>query len=190
MWTKTLFDYLLALILLPFIIPVVFILIIFSTIDTNEIGLFTHQRVGKNGKLFSIYKIRSMKGNTDSDITLSDNPQITRFGKFIRKTKLDELPQLFNILSNQMSFVGPRPDVPGYADKLKGNDRIILSVKPGITGPAQLAYKNEEVLLSLQENPLQYNDEIIWPDKVRINKAYVENWSFLNDLTYLYKTVF
>src|SRR5690606_38171363 len=98
------------------------------------------------------------------EFTSSGSPNITAFGKFIRKTKLDELPQLFNILLNQMSFVGPRPDIPGYADELKNGDRIILTVKPGITGPAQLAYKNEEIILSQKENPLQYNDEVIWPD--------------------------
>lgn len=190
MWRKTLFDYLLALALLPFILPVIMVLILLSTIDTRKFGLFRHRRIGKDGKPFFIYKIRSMKGKVDDDVTLSRTPHITRFGQFIRQNKLDELPQLFNILLNQMSFVGPRPDVPGYADKLEGGDRVILSVKPGITGPAQLAYKNEEALLSRQGNPLQYNDEVIWPDKIRINKLYVQNWSFYRDLSYIFRTIF
>ncbi len=190
MGIKTFFDYTLAVLLLPVFLPVILILIVISTIDTQEFGVFTHQRVGKDGKIFSIYKIRSMKGNKEAEFTSSGSPNITAFGKFIRKTKLDELPQLFNILLNQMSFVGPRPDIPGYADELKNGDRIILTVKPGITGPAQLAYKNEEIILSQKENPLQYNDEVIWPDKIRINREYVENWSFYKDLTYIFKTIF
>src|SRR5690606_34927236 len=189
MWIKTLFDYLLALALLPFVLPVIITLILLSTIDTKEFGLFMHERIGKNGKSFLIYKIRSIKGSLDFNTSLSES-HITPFGNFIRKNKLDELPQLFNILLNQMSFVGPRPDIPGYADKLEGNDRIILTVKPGITGPAQLAYKNEEIILSQKEDPLQYNDEVIWPEKIRINKEYVENWSFYKDLSYIFKTVF
>lgn len=187
---KLIFDYLLALGLLPLVLPLILILVLISTIDTNEFGLFVQKRIGKNGTLFSIYKIRSMKGNYEYDITTATTHNITPFGKFLRQTKLDELPQIFNILFNQMSFVGPRPDVPGYADKLQGDDRLILTIKPGITGPAQLAYKDEETILSKQENPLRYNDEVIWPDKVRINKDYIRNWSFLKDITYILKTLF
>lgn len=188
--TKFIFDYLLAIIILPMLLPLIILLIIISTIDTGEFGLFSQKRVGKNGKIFSIYKIRSMKGSYDSDITTTVSHNITKLGHILRNYKLDELPQVFNILLNQMSFVGPRPDVEGYADQLKGDDRIILSIKPGITGPAQLAYKNEEIILSQQENPTQYNDEIIWPDKVQINKAYIKNWSFANDLKYIIQTIF
>ncbi len=187
---KLIFDYLAAIIILPITLPIIVILILISTFDTGEIGIFTQKRVGKGGRIFFIYKIRSMKGNNESDITTVTTHNITGFGNFLRKNKLDELPQIINILSGQMSFVGPRPDVPGYADKLEGEDRIILSIKPGITGPAQLAYKNEEIILSHQENPLQYNDQVIWPDKVKINKKYVENWSFSKDLVYLWKTFF
>lgn len=190
MWIKHLFDYLMALIILPVALPIIIILIIISTIETGQFGLFTHKRVGKSARLFNIYKIRTMKGSNESDITTFKTHKITKVGSFLRNNKLDEFPQLFNILLGQMSFVGPRPDVSGYADKLEGEDRIILSVKPGITGPTQLAYKNEETILSLQKDPVLYNDEIIWPDKIRMNKKYVENWSFYKDLIYVLKTVF
>ncbi len=190
MGVKTIFDYTLAILLFPFLFPVILILILVSTLDTGEFGLFSQTRVGKNAVLFQIFKIRSMKGMYEVDVTTDKTHKITGFGKFIRRSKLDETPQIFNILLGQMSFVGPRPDVPGYADKLVGEDRIILSFKPGITGPAQLAFKNEEEILNQQLNPLRYNDEVLWPEKVQINKDYVQNWSFSLDLHYLIKTLF
>jgi lipopolysaccharide/colanic/teichoic acid biosynthesis glycosyltransferase len=123
-------------------------------------------------------------------ITIKDDPRITFIGKFLRNFKLDELPQLFNVLLGHMSFVGPRPDVVGYSDQLKGNDRIILTVKPGITGPATIKFRNEELILSKQSDPKKYNDTIIWKEKVKINKVYIENWSFLGDLNYIIQTIF
>lgn len=189
MWLKTVFDYVFALFLLPFLLPVIFILVVISTLDTAQLGWFGHDRIGKNGRHFSIYKIRTMKGHSDNPISTAKTHQITRIGRFLRQTKLDELPQIFNILFGQMSFVGPRPDVAGYADLLSDEDRLILSVKPGITGPAQLAFKNEDDLLSEQLDPVQYNDEVIWPKKVAINRAYVQNWSFLKDIGYILKTI-
>lgn len=190
MIVKTLFDYLLALILLPILLPVILILVLISTLDTRSFGLFSQTRVGKNGQFFQIYKIRTMKGAYDVAVTTEKTHKLTSIGKFFRNSKLDELPQIFNILLGQMSFVGPRPDVPGYADQLQGEDRIILKVKPGITGPAQIAFKNEEEILVLQENPLKYNDEVLWPEKVKINKKYVQNQSFWSDLNYIFKTIF
>ena len=130
-----------------------------------------------------------MKGEYSSSITTGEM-RITKLGKFLRRYKLDEIPQIFNILKGDMSWVGPRPDVFGYADKLEGEDRIILSVKPGITGPAQLKYRNEEEILSKVKDPKLYNDNIIWKDKVKINKDYIENWSFTNDVNYLLRTIF
>ncbi|MGM0760450.1 MAG: sugar transferase, partial [Thermodesulfobacteriota bacterium] len=103
--------------------------------------------------------------------------------------KIDALPQLINALKGDMSFVGPRPDVPGYADLLEGEDRVILSVRPGITGPATLHYRDEEALLAEQDDPEAYNRDVIWPDKVRLNREYVENWSFRKDLQYIWQTV-
>ena len=129
-----------------------------------------------------------MAGN-DTTITSSNDVRITKSGAFFRKTKIDELPQLWNVLIGQMSFVGPRPDVPGYADRLQGKDRRVLSVRPGITGPAQLAYRDEEDILADQNDPVKYNDEVIWPDKVKINLDYVKNYSFFKDLYYIWKTI-
>lgn len=190
MWIKTVFDYVLALVLFPILLPVILLLVLFASIDTRQFGLFTQERIGKNAKPFLIFKIRSMRGKSKSFVTTEKSHEITALGRFLRKNKLDELPQIFNILTGDMSFVGPRPDVKGYADELKGEDRIILSVKPGITGPAQIAFQNEEEILNQQNNPLQYNDEVIWPQKVKINRHYVENWSFLQDLKYIWQTIF
>ena len=132
--------------------------------------------------------MRSRK-DLKTTVTISGDSRITVSGAFFRKWKIDELPQLVNILLGQMSFVGPRPDVPGYADRLQGEDRIILSIRPGITGPAQLAYKNEEEILANQDNAVKYNDEIIWPDKVRINREYIEDYSLFRDFYYIWKTI-
>ncbi|MBW7870609.1 MAG: sugar transferase [Flavobacteriia bacterium] len=190
MAVKNLFDFLMALLLLPFLFPIIFILIVLSTVDTAQFGLFTQTRIGKDGKPFLIFKVRTMKGDQESDITTLKTHKITAIGNFIRKTKLDELPQLFNVLFGQMSFVGPRPDVPGYADQLKGDDRLMLKVRPGITGPAQLKFRNEEEILNLQDDPKKYNDEVLWPEKVKINLDYVKNRSFGLDLKYIADTIF
>ena len=149
-------------------------------------------RVGKEGHLFRILKIRTMKTDFENMtlITTSKDKRITMLGKLFRKYKVDEIPQLINILIGDMSFVGPRPDVPGYADELEGDDRIILTVRPGITGPAAIKYRDEGELLQSQADPQRYNDNIIYPDKVRINKEYVMNYSFINDVKYILKTIF
>jgi len=164
---------------------------IVATVETRSNGLFVQKRVGLNGKLFSVYKIKTMKqiDGLETTVTTSQDRRITKSGAFFRKTKIDELPQLFNVLFGSMSFVGPRPDVEGFADRLEGDDRIILSIRPGITGPASLKYKNEEEILSKQKDPEKYNLEVIWPDKVRINKEYLKNWSLKNDIKYILKTV-
>ena len=142
--------------------------------------LFKQTRIGKNGVPFTIYKLRTIpEGATMPNA----------WGAFLRKSKLDELPQLLNVLKGEMTLVGPRPDVPGYADLLQGDDRIILTLKPGITGLASLKYRNEEQLLAQQPNPKQYNDEVIWPDKVRINKWYASNRTFLIDLQIIFYTL-
>ena len=166
--------------------------IIGARIDTEQSGIFRQRRVGLNGRLFNIMKIRTMRDSNriSTVVTTADDPRITRFGRVLRRTKLDELPQLFNILRGDMSFVGPRPDVPEYMDRLTGDDRLILSVRPGITGPATIKYRNDEQLLAGQQNPLRYNDEVIFPDKVRINSRYVENYSFSTDLRYIWVTLF
>ncbi len=164
---------------------------ILASFSTHKFGIFRQERVGKDGKTFKIYKIRTMKEFIPKEdfITLKNDKRITPFGQFLRAYKLDELPQLFNVFIGEMSVVGPRPDVLGYADHLKGKDEIILMVKPGITGPATLKFKNEEDLLSQQENPKKYNDEVIWPEKIRINKQYILEWTLINDIKYVVKTI-
>jgi lipopolysaccharide/colanic/teichoic acid biosynthesis glycosyltransferase len=126
----------------------------------------------------------------DTTITAENDPRITRLGALFRKTKIDELPQLWNVLLGQMSFVGPRPDVPGYADKLTGEQRVVLSIRPGITGPATLKYKNEEALLAAQNDPKKFNDEVIFPDKVKVNMEYIYYYSFKRDIRYILQTLF
>ena len=136
--------------------------------------IFKQERVGRYGRLFIMYKFRSMTvAHSGSSVSVKGESRITPLGAKLRKYKLDELPELWNVLIGDMSFVGPRPDVPGYADNLKGDDRRMLLLKPGITGPASLKYRNEEELLAEQEDPQKYNDEVLFPDKVRINIEYL-----------------
>jgi lipopolysaccharide/colanic/teichoic acid biosynthesis glycosyltransferase len=164
---------------------------IFATIDIGAGGFFTQTRVGRHGQIFKVIKIRTMRNdeNISTSITGSDDPRITRLGRWLRRMKLDELPQLVNILLGQMSFVGPRPDVPGFADKLRGDDRIILELRPGITGPATLKYRNEEEIVAEQDDPEAFNRTVIWPDKVRINKEYANNYSLSGDLRIILETI-
>ena len=153
--------------------------------------IFKQKRIGQHGKLFTMYKFRSMTVNhSGSSISVKGESRITPLGAKLRKYKLDELPELWNVLIGDMSFVGPRPDVPGYADKLEGEDRRILLLKPGITGPASLKYRNEEELLAQQEDPQKYNDEVLFPNKVRINIEYLDHWSFWNDIKIIIYTIF
>ncbi|RRO12125.1 sugar transferase [Flavobacteriaceae bacterium 14752] len=189
---KRLFDFLLAILGLVCFLPVLLLLLVITSINTNSFGLIAQTRIGKDAKPFKLLKFKTMKDTQEIShhITTSNDPRITTFGRFLRKTKLDELPQLWNVLLGDMSLVGPRPDVPGYADQLQGEDRIILSVRPGITGPASLAFRNEENILTQQKHPKQYNDEVIWPKKVEINKAYVNNYSFKKDMHYILQTIF
>lgn len=152
--------------------------------------LFKQERVGKDARLFTTYKFRSMSMNHGgSSVSVAGESRITPLGAVLRRYKLDELPELWNVLKGDMSFVGPRPDVPGYADQLQGADREMLRLRPGITGPATLKYRNEEELLALQPDPQKYNDEVIWPDKVRINCYYLHHYSFIKDIQFILCTV-
>jgi lipopolysaccharide/colanic/teichoic acid biosynthesis glycosyltransferase len=162
-----------------------------ATIDTRRNGFFRQERVGRHGKLFKIVKIRTMRNNSvhQAHVTVAGDPRITRTGSFLRASKIDELPQLFNVLIGDMSFVGPRPDVEGFADRLTGDDRLILSLRPGITGPATLAFRNEEELLADQEDPEEYNRNTLYPQKVALNRKYLENWSFGSDLRLIIATL-
>jgi lipopolysaccharide/colanic/teichoic acid biosynthesis glycosyltransferase len=186
---KRIFDFFFVLIGLSIAWPIILFSWTIASIETKSNGFFLQKRVGKEGKMFTIIKIKTMYLKDGNTITTANDKRITKSGKIFRKFKIDELPQLINVLKGDMSFVGPRPDVPGYADKLEGEDRIILSIRPGITGPAQLKYKNEEEILANVDNPKKYNDEVIWPDKVKINKEYIKNWSFKKDIEYIIKTI-
>jgi len=185
------FDVFAAFIGLLFSAPIVIIAWVIAAFETKSNGFFIQSRVGLSGRLINVVKIKTMKNTTEhrSSITTESVASITKSGDFFRKYKIDELPQLWNVLIGDMSFVGPRPDVPGYADTLTGDDRIILTIRPGITGPASIKYKNEEELLKNQSNPKQYNDEIIWPDKVTINKKYIESYTFIKDVKYIIQTI-
>ena len=164
---------------------------VISTVDTRQNGFFFQERVGRQGKIFKIIKIRTMRRveGLTSDVTVHQDPRITRTGAILRKLKLDELPQLINIILGQMSFVGPRPDVVGFADLLRGEDRIILTVRPGITGPASLAFSNEEEMFFGCDDPECYNREVIFPLKVEINRNYVKEYRFLKDISYIADTL-
>lgn len=157
--------------------------------DTGASGFFCQQRVGRDGKLFKVVKLRTMRPVEGTTVTQAGDARITRWGAKLRRYKLDELPQLWNVLIGDMSLVGPRPDVPGFMDHLTGSDRKILMLRPGITGPASLKYRNEEELLAGVDDPERYNAEVIWPDKVRINLEYLNDWSFRKDIGYIVKTV-
>lgn len=153
-------------------------------------ALFRQTRIGRHGKPFTILKFRTMTvGHGGSSVSVAGESRITPLGAVLRRYKIDELPELWNVLIGDMSFVGPRPDVPGYADRLQGDDREMLELRPGITGPASLKYRNEEELLAAVDNPQEYNDTVIYPDKVRINRYYLHNYSFMKDIEMIVCTV-
>ena len=190
MFLKRLFDLFVSLVGIIVLLPVFLIIALLVKIKTPGPLFFVQQRVGRYGKLFSLVKFRTMlAGQKGNNITVKGESRITPLGAFLRKYKLDELPELWNVLKGDMSFVGPRPDVPGYADRLKGEERKILELRPGITGPASMKYSNEEELLALQPDPVKYNNEVIWPDKVRINLDYMRNRNFRFDLKMIIYTV-
>ena len=151
---------------------------------------FCQKRTARFGKVFTIYKFRTMIiSHEGSTVSVKGESRITSLGGKLRRLKLDELPELWNIFKGDMSFVGPRPDMPEYFQQLEGEERKILELRPGITGPASLKYVNEEELLASVPDPKRYNDEVIWPDKVRINLEYYYNRSFLYDLGIIIKTI-
>lgn len=188
---KWCFDRFMALIgLLVLFLPLLIIGILIK-IDSKGPMFFMQWRIGRGGKPFRICKFRTMKDQAEGDsITTADDPRVTRMGHWLRHSKVDCLTELVNVLIGQMSFVGPRPDVPGYADQLQGDNRRILQLRPGITGPASIKYRDEEELLAQQADPKTYNDTVIWPDKVKINLDYLDHWTFLGDIQLIFKTVF
>ena len=150
---------------------VIFFMLI-AAIDTQSSGVFLQQRIGRYGKAFTIFKLR----------TIRKSGKISRAGNFLRKSKIDELPQLLNVVLGDMSFVGPRPDIAGYYDTLRDNERQLLQLRPGITGLASLKYYNEEDILAAVDNPEKYNDEVLFPDKIRLNLQYLKHRSMFLDI--------
>ncbi len=179
-WWKAMMDYGIVLPATMLLLPVLLVLFLVASLDTGFPGIFRQERIGRYGKIFIIYKFRTYHA-----VTHTKSP----VGNWMRKYKLDELPQLFNILKGEMSLVGPRPDIPGYYDSLKGNDRLVLELKPGLTSEAGVKFRDEEKILSQQTNSLQYNDEVLFPEKVKMNIDYYHNLSFKNDLKILLKTL-
>lgn len=191
MWLKWIFDRVIALIGLIVLLPVFLVVGILIKIKMPDGPiLFRQKRVGKRGRIFTMVKFRSMVvSHSGSSVSVTGESRIPPLGAKLRKYKLDELPELWNVLIGDMSFVGPRPDVPGFADKLVGEEREILQLRPGITGPASLKYRNEEEILASVDDPIRYNAEVIYPDKVRINLDYLRHWSFSRDLKYIVQTL-
>ena len=189
---KRLFDIFFSFLGLILLLPVFIIISILIKIDSSGPVFFLQERVGLNGKYFKIIKFRSMKINHNDSltVTLKNDKRITRVGKKLRKYKIDEVPELMNVLIGDMSFVGPRPDVPGFADLLEGNDRNILKLRPGITSSASIKYSNEEQLLLEKKDPISYNKNVIFPDKVKMNLNYYENNNIWIDIKIIFATIF
>jgi lipopolysaccharide/colanic/teichoic acid biosynthesis glycosyltransferase len=185
------FDVVLAAVLLLAFWWLIVLAAIVARLDTRRSGFFVQDRIGRNGEPFQLIKIRTMRQveGIEGTVTAESDVRITKVGRILRRYKIDEMPQLINILKGDMSFVGPRPDVSGFADTLEGEDRVILAVRPGLTGPASLKYKDEERLLASVDNPERFNKEVIWPDKVKINRGYIQNWRFRDDLVCLFRTI-
>ena len=190
-FVKRLFDLSLSVTGLLFCWPIILMGWIASALSTGANGFFVQQRVGMHGKCFPVIKLRTMRkvAGVTTTVTAQNDVRITKIGSLLRTLKIDELPQLFNVLAGHMSLVGPRPDVPGFADLLEGDDRIVLSIRPGITGPATLEFRKEEELLSSVDNPDEYNQNVIWPEKVRLNREYINNYSLAADVRCLWQTV-
>lgn len=202
---KYIFDRLMALVGLLFLWPVLlFVAVLIRIKMPGGPVIFRQKRVGKDGKLFTCHKFRTMTvKHSGSTVSVAGDNRITPLGAKLRHYKLDELPGLWDVLVGNMSFVGPRPDVPGYADQLKGADREVLKLRPGITGPATLKYRLEDEMISdyvakKQQNgdkrstqviAEEYNDKVIYPDKVRINRYYLHHYSFIKDIQMIFCTV-
>lgn len=189
---KRIIDFMAALAGLALTWWLILLVIILARMDTGLGGLFRQERVGRFGRPFYIYKIRTMRpvDSITTNVTTDNDRRITGLGRIFRKAKLDELPQLWNVLRGEMSLVGPRPDVQDVYDMESEEVRIVLSVRPGITGPATIKYRNEEKLLAAASDAERYNSEVIFPDKLRINRLYVENYRLVDDFKYIWRTVF
>jgi len=185
------FDIIFSFVGLVLTFPLIFVSFLAIVISSRTSGLYAPYRIGRHGLPFKIYKLKTMRevNGPINSVTTKNDPRITNIGKWLRKFKIDELPQLWNVLKGEMSLVGPRPDVTGFADQLQGQDREILSLLPGITGLATLKFKQEEELLAQQKDPVTYNREVIWPEKIKLNREYIKNYSFGLDVQILWKTI-
>ncbi|PZW43736.1 lipopolysaccharide/colanic/teichoic acid biosynthesis glycosyltransferase [Mesonia algae] len=185
------FDIIFSFVGLVFTFPLIFVSFLAIVISSRTSGIYAPYRIGRHGLPFKIYKLKTMRevNGPINSVTTKNDPRITSIGKWLRKFKIDELPQLWNVLKGEMSLVGPRPDVAGFADQLQGQDREILSLLPGITGLATLKFKQEEELLAQQKDPIAYNREVIWPEKIKLNREYIKNYSFGLDVQILWKTI-
>jgi lipopolysaccharide/colanic/teichoic acid biosynthesis glycosyltransferase len=189
--SKRIFDIVASFLGLVFFLPLFLMVALLIKILMPGSVFFLQKRAGRANKPFTIFKFRSMiENHGGSTVSVQGEKRITPLGAFLRKSKIDELPELWNVLKGDMSFVGPRPDMPAYAERLEGEEKLILKLRPGITGPASLKYANEEKLLAAQSDPQKYNDEVLWPDKVRINLDYYYHRSFFGDLSLIFRTVF
>lgn len=188
---KRIFDVVFSFLGLVILLPLFLIIALLIRVKMPGGPVFYRQRrVGRGGRHFTMVKFRSMQVGCDaSSVSVAGEARITPLGAKLRRWKLDELPELWNVLKGDMSFVGPRPDVPGYADRLQGEDRVVLQLRPGITGPASLKYRNEEAILATVEDAQVYNDEVIFPDKVRINREYYYNRTFWGDIKIILMTL-
>ncbi len=202
---KWFFDRVAALLGLLALWPVFIVVLMLIKVKMPDgPAIFRQQRVGKDGRLFTCHKFRTMTvRHSGSTVSVAGDSRITPLGAVLRHYKIDELPGLWDVLIGKMSFVGPRPDVPGYADRLVGKDREILKLRPGITGPATLKYRLEDEMISdyvkekqhsgdkrtAQEIAEEYNNQVIYPDKVRINRYYIEHYSFIRDIQIIVCTV-
>jgi lipopolysaccharide/colanic/teichoic acid biosynthesis glycosyltransferase len=188
---KRIFDVVVSFIGLVLISPILLVIALMIKVYMPGPVLFRQVRAGRYGRAFTIFKFRTMIPNHHgSTVSISGENRITPLGAVLRKYKLDELPELWNVIRGDMSLVGPRPDMPEYAERLKGEDRLILELRPGITGPASIAFASEEELLSTVEEPQRYNDEVIWPEKVRINLQYYKSRSMVGDFLIIMNTIF
>lgn len=177
---KRIFDFIFSLSAFILLSPIIIVSWLLASIDTYTTGFFIQERIGQFGKPFTIYKFKTMHPKSR---------KISKIGKIMRNSKLDELPQLLNVLQGTMSIVGPRPDIAGYYDLLEGKDRLILNLKPGLTSLAAIKYANEDLLLAQQQDPLKYNDEIIFPDKIQMNLVYYKQQSLWLDFKIIIKTI-
>lgn len=180
---KRIFDIVFSVLILFLFSWLLLLAWLLALVDTRTNGIFKQERIGQFGNKFKIYKLRTFQINPSGD-----DVTISRIGQMLRNYKLDELPQLINVLKGEMSIVGPRPDVEGYYDVLEGEERKILELKPGLTSLASLKYYNEDEILEKQDFPLEYNDVVLFPDKVKLNLEYYYHYSILGDLKIILET--